>query len=741
MDHSKVHSSETGRFIPAQQPEQSDRVVAADDRLGDFRSVIDDLTVENRNLQRRLKRLEYLTNAPTPSEKLFEVHVYGLSASRQSKLERALRTLAVEACDTHATHTSTSPKQTAHQQDAFGVLDTGKRSLSSTSNLHPVDSAIDLSTSSTSSLPPSGLRGPSLASRPARTQDSNGHLDAAAAHGDLSIHQSQPLSSRAKKQLVVRKLEQLFVGRERSPPEPARQMQRRKATCNTRGGLNSSSADSHYPTSGVREAKMSAQWAEPRRSRPPTPSPNSSEELSANDMVGQSENTPDQRPTRPVDLDLSRPQNASENIMYMKHLGFASPKMDPTKDFREGEGWIFLNLLMNMAQLHTAHVTPDFVRSALKEMSTKFEVSADGRCIRWKGGKEATHMGADNVESIEQGSDSPSIDFDEAPLPAQFYLPTASSNEARAVGTAANQVAKLSHSDSRMPEPKRDIGALPINTHSNVGKTRTELPSAQGHAAGEICSTTSESVQSNQHALLEPTKPSDKQARPYRQIPRWPTQNPNDSKTYGLMVFYNSADFCIDLTCDKDLYSRSNPHLLADHVVLGLPCSQSPQPAENGEQRGLLSGSFRPHEPPSPVQSSLLSPFPGSSWPSQLARQSRRNLTPMQLEASGLGGVVPEDNFTIHVTTHQTSDPSRPAYLREVASHTTVHPPASLPPPSYVFLPYSSSLSDDGDLDSLTEGKDIPFQDARRPIRFRTIVSSSSLSSSSVSTPYVNGQV
>lgn len=59
------------------------------------------------------------------------------------------------------------------------------------------------------------------------------------------------------------------------------------------------------------------------------------------------------------------------------------------------EGWVYLNLLINMAQLHTLNVTPEFIKKAVNQLSVNFELSSDGQRIRWKGGVGGTSLSAE----------------------------------------------------------------------------------------------------------------------------------------------------------------------------------------------------------------------------------------------------------------------------------------------------------------------------------------------------------
>jgi hypothetical protein len=60
----------------------------------DFRGVIDDLTIENKKLKRRLKKYEKLHDAHLKNDKLFEIRVHGLEADKKRELEELLRTFA-----------------------------------------------------------------------------------------------------------------------------------------------------------------------------------------------------------------------------------------------------------------------------------------------------------------------------------------------------------------------------------------------------------------------------------------------------------------------------------------------------------------------------------------------------------------------------------------------------------------------------------------------------------------------
>lgn len=128
--------------------------------------------------------------------------------------------------------------------------------------------------------------------------------------------------------------------------------------------------------------------------------------MSPSDLASAAE----QRPTRLKDLDPDRVQVPSENMYYIRHLGLVPPELlaDATQAVPDvnpdSEGWVYLNLLCNLAQLHMVNVTPSFVRLAVSEISTNFQLSPDGNRIRWRGGSEGTRFSSDSSGNNSQRS-------------------------------------------------------------------------------------------------------------------------------------------------------------------------------------------------------------------------------------------------------------------------------------------------------------------------------------------------
>jgi hypothetical protein len=143
-----------------------------------------------------------------------------------------------------------------------------------------------------------------------------------------------------------------------------------------------------------------------------------------------------QRPTRSCDLDPDRAQIPSENMNYIRHLDLLSPDILPGQQsiqdiHLDAEGWVSLNLLYNLVQLHLINVTPDFVRSAVLEISNKFQLSTDGHKIRWRDGSKVTKSSS-NISSYASQK-SPSVDDTEKKCQHQKTSPFIS-NESQSGG-------------------------------------------------------------------------------------------------------------------------------------------------------------------------------------------------------------------------------------------------------------------------------------------------------------------
>lgn len=363
-------------------------------------------------------------------DKLFEVKVHGLSSRRKRELEAALRDFTTNL-------DGSTPGGSPNRKKILGKSKNSKHASSSSgSNSRPVDSAYaSMSTGPSSSV--LSLPGQAKAARQRSNQNIEDYLR------DIPEGlwpRAAVMTEKDKKKLVVKRLEHLFTGKMGDPaervhlplvPEPIaedvqmegsddrairlsdttreaqirpRNSQQKESSSRDNGSGSASHSHSHS------NSHSNADQADLRDAG--NGSGSGSGHMGAGGSSGGSggsgNNTspyqamlpPEQRPTRPRDLDPDRQQVPSENMDYIRHLGLVAPESKRHYSARDvspdAEGWVYLNLLCNLAQLHILNVTPAFIRSAVSEKSTKFQLSPDGRKIRWRGGVEGTKFSSDS---------------------------------------------------------------------------------------------------------------------------------------------------------------------------------------------------------------------------------------------------------------------------------------------------------------------------------------------------------
>ena len=634
---------------------------------GDFRSVIDDLTIENRKLKERLRKYEVSHSAHLEKDMLFEVKIHGLPAKKRRELEETLRSFAASVDGS-----SDFSAQLSHRKALHHVSVPSKKTSLSYSMSRPVDSAYaSMSTS-----------GPMSTSTPIFTSaDHDAHNQQSSKKekihsflhdipkGLLPRH-SAIMTERQKKKLVVRRLEQLFTGKEggvigvHSQPLQQQEVSKSAAMADRAASSNRSSAE------GVREAHMLPYEME-TDSRKPKLADDSSHNTNHSKALPDSiaEDTPssslEQRPTRPLDLDPDRAQIPSDNIEYIRHLGLSTPSFEHAicGDVEaDSDGWIYLNLLINMAQLHIVNVTPDFVRSAVADVSDKFQLSRDGTKIRWKGGTGGTRFSSDSGTSSSKDAspmDSDSLDepdrkrrkinigrFASVPLDINDRNESSKATQQHPFyykplfhhrGSSSEEVTSSVDGESDSP-PDYDIGDA---DDSGIGRaSRGPRVRCQGS-----------------HSMLG--------GRPRRR---------ND----GPIVFYSGAQFCTDLSGDRETISiplhettiSASGYRKHTRDVLGCSvrsCAQDTSRTPSGSV--ILS---RPFKEPFKDYSEVADPFltietrpttldvlvdEGSDLDARLKWASSHSpmpLSPMSFAASGLGGTQPADHFAVRVETRRT---------------------------------------------------------------------------------------
>jgi hypothetical protein len=674
----------------------------------DFRSVIDDLTVANKRLKLKLKKYERLYNDHLQEEKLFEVRFHGLPDHKKKELEDTLRRFASELDD----GATTDYPQISSYAPALGQ----QKTASSTSQFAESGYA-SMSASGPNSSMPSHHPSNSADDRRKRSksQYSRQQQSIQSYLHDIPLglfpKSNASMTDKSKKKMVVRRLEQIFAGKGSVPgihPQPIQQEEVAQLAANADRQEREATGQNFKPE-GLRVARILYERDNVEEVDGPS---QALQELRSNLHIGErdfaSSGSPDQRPTRPLDLDPFRAQVPVENMNYIRHLGFTPPNMDTGAAPDDGHGWLYLNLLINMAQLHTLNVTPEYVKDALHEYSSHLELSRDGRKIRWKGGLDVTKHSSDSSTGC-----SPYDYYNDDGMSPLKRLETECSRDTNDTQLDPEQRAR------QLARAKRE------NERNKFAYTPMFFRKEESDEEEDLYDFDKDSGNSPQ-----PLQPAGGSSG----VGSSAVQNGPSLKKRrddGPMIFYTKAKFCTDLSGDRlgaSLIAPGAYSTVTSHPV-GVPSpalSPSHGASAMTEPRGALDST--PIDVDSNSSSSSTGYFGFSPAPLQL---DSGNNTPafVDFKASGLGGVLPEDNFSIRVRRSQTqTSPSVPtthhrsiAYPRQIldalgkrsspgptnsqhvikeqlisASRQSL-PSSTLPPASY--LPFDSTSSGDGDSD------------------------------------------
>ncbi|EMC95613.1 hypothetical protein BAUCODRAFT_56667, partial [Baudoinia panamericana UAMH 10762] len=677
----------------------------------DFRGVIDDLTIENKKLKRRLKQYEKLHDSHLKDEKLFEVRFHSLPPQKKLELEDMLRKFT-----SGLTSKNTASFPPNGYEGLLPMLQPHKTASSQASMKHADSAYASMSASGqggSSSLSASDSRQkafkPSAASRRQNIHSYLHHIP----EGLLPQPNPATMTERARKKLVVKRLEHLFAGKGAAAIGHQQAMQQQDvshmAAYADRSALEAEGQ--HVRQEGTREANIMTEDAEDDKDETPDfakPQQQLGARIAEQDFA--SLPGTEQRPTRPLDLDPHRAQVPMDNIRYMRHLGFSPPDPRSSASPEEGHGWIYLNVLVNMAQLHTINVTADFVRTALGELSDKFELSNDGRKVRWRGGREVTQSSS--------GSGAASID-----------APSESGD-----GQSPHKRLKTSHkAGSRLKSRVKAQAQGAASSRSRAENNKLVYTPMFSHRDSSEESDESSSEEEDDDVLSPfPVAPAGDSSGMTSSGIRTTSTRPKKHKDDGPIIFYNNARFCTDLSGERRPEGNMNapPYVKLAVPPLGKVQHLSGRPAE---KRGPLALASELPEPmdlgDNPIPESMEVKFPTNT---SLTSASAPERDPIELEVTGIGGVYPADNFAIrvesrHVRVDQSGAPQvSHAYLHKTVppklakllhghgavskSHGAVHkqivsarrrdlPPSRLPP-ALSFMPFEEDyVGDDTDAD------------------------------------------
>ncbi|KAF2796556.1 hypothetical protein K505DRAFT_347869 [Melanomma pulvis-pyrius CBS 109.77] len=618
----------------------------------EYRNVIDDLTVANKMLKQKLRKYERLYDAHLQSEKLLEVRFHGLPDHKKRELEEYLQKFAADMDGT---------ANDGYQPTSYApLLAAQKSTYSHTSRVAESGYASISASGQNSTSAPIGQehdrRKMSELQYKEQQQSIRSYLH------DIPVgllpQRNAPMTEKSKKKLVVRRLEQIFAGKLSAPGSHQHPIQQEEvaqsAAMADRRAKEATGQQSRLE--GLREARIMTTESEDENTpfapalealpRPPSALLINNQELSGS-------GSPDQRPTRPLDLDPYRAQVPAENIEYIRHLGFTPPNVVSGEALEDGHGWLYLNLLIGMAQLHTYNVTNDFVKDAVSEFSSKFELSHDGRKVRWRGDQDVMMGSSDS--SSEQLSNSPlGIIAGSSPMSPAKRLKSRNRGESsgsklglewrarRTVRPVKKQVeGKLAYTPlffhKDVSEEEGDFYNLDMSSSNNSPLLAQAHGDSSGFASSVIQSATSRKRRDND----------------------------------GPIIFYNRAKFCTDLSGDGQSFSAANPAVSKTSTTQPLGAAPSPLPvkhvpSEICEPRGpfdnvSMDTEMIESEKPSSSEEEL-----GFSPESLRNDSGSESADIMDFEASGLGGVRPDDNFGIEVRRSQVQTaPSTSTYTQQ----------------------------------------------------------------------------
>ncbi|KAA8906542.1 frequency clock protein, partial [Sphaerosporella brunnea] len=529
-----------------------------------FRSVIDDLTIKNQKLKKRLRKLEGLhAQHVTHSERLFELRVHDLPEDKKAELERILQSF------TSSIENGRTARDAATQGNEFAsgnrssALDSGYASVSRSGN--------------DSSAPSSGQ------GRDMRRDDSGKMWPS-----------SSNTSEAAKMKLVVRRLEQLFTGGVQGASADRRITQQQQDVSDLAKAEDNEAkllAGGQIDVEGTREASL--------MSPPSNPSIPSIDSDSKESLLTIDE--PEQRPTRPIDLDPSREQVAEDNIEYLTHMTESSSKGPGM-----GTGWMYLNLIINLAQLHTINVTPPFVKKAISVVSSKLELSPDGKMVRWRGDDSP---GYDSTMTSSMGDDGSSE-----------QSPTKAGGGSGPSGNEMNPV-QSDGSDQRFHYKPMFARSQSFDDDSSSFATSSDT---------------------------DPDAP--------RRSNSGESRGSSGRRDTGPIIFYKGGGFCTDLSSqplreDEEWSMQVQPqyaYVRATTRPLGAAARQPPAPSTKDDSPLFREDSTIPQEEDvmeiDPDDASLIEFSPKFTATSP----TNSPPAPIEFEASGIGGVLPADNFAIN---------------------------------------------------------------------------------------------
>lgn len=639
--------------------------------------------------------------------------MHGLQPDKKRELEHLLKTFTLGL-----TPSTPSQPSSSHAVDANGSF---PNELSSKLQLPPgTVSALDSGYASNTA---SGVNLLSNSGIPRASEPlSQSHRDSNIKNylhdipNSLLPQEIHAIDENVKMVLVVQRLEQLFLGKSAVPGEHSLPLQQQKISRSAARADRREDVKYNRITrdEGQREAQMLSQdtklvldalQPEHVHESSGLTAKSQQESGSASDGVASgsghsSRSSPGQRPTRPLDLDIERAQVVEDNISYIRHLGFPLPLHDQSSKSKE-QPWIYLNLLVSMAQLHVLNVTPAFIRKAVRKLSTRFEISKDEQKIRWKG-DYGDFPGGDPQQSTSVAMQRPSEDAGDE-----------TGGTSRRSGTSTLNEQGSSSAWEERPSQSGNPKSLHSSSSSHLKTGVSSHPSKSSAFEYKPIVYRGKRVHAKSSYLDSTTSQGSIEPRSSRsgRVSSLSGRKSKDDSHEGVVTFFNNAYYCEDLSGDGNSTNRNIQICWSPINALGMSTMPT---LSNDNLRDFKTCYFKAGDHLEGRSEDVVEKdCPEITLSIDVIDCAGEDETrPMDLPASGIGGVKPEENFALDVkvarTRKQVASQSKQTCLRglpatigsssyfdyRIAGCEKLElQPSRLPPPSYVFFTSSSTSS------------------------------------------------
>lgn len=323
-------------------------------------------------------------------DRLFEVKVHGLPAHQKHELLETLQAFAQRVEILNQQSSQQAGSAVPYVSINRSVLPHGQPTITSADRIESSYAPASASGQLSRTTPDPNQPSTSTTPRRLTAQPIEG-----TPAGLLYKGYDSSMTEREKKVMVVKRLEHLFSGKESRQPK----LKEAGPSPNAATGFD-------QITDRMREAQILSSIEDSPEGETVPDGVSMLDDDNATQPADDNEAADHQRETRLIDLDPDRAQQPQENIRYIRHLQPSKKAGEATTETSSISEWVSIYLLMNLAQLHMFNVTPDFVRSAITEVSTRFELSIDRQKVRWHGGPEDSKSGSDSDRAMPDTTDS-----------------------------------------------------------------------------------------------------------------------------------------------------------------------------------------------------------------------------------------------------------------------------------------------------------------------------------------------